>query len=136
MPSRPARTVVLAVALSVAVAVAGCGGDDGDGTAASTTATSAAASSSTGAPVGSVVQVVVAGGTAHGPTEVEVATGDQVTVRVTSDIADEVHVHGYDLTAAVEAGGTAELTFTADRPGEYQVELEAAGLPLFELRVA
>ncbi|HEX9992255.1 MAG TPA: hypothetical protein VGB14_04940 [Acidimicrobiales bacterium] len=138
MPTRPlpARALALGLALTLPLAAA-CGGDDDGGTAAtSTTATTAAVTSaSTGAPAGSVVQITVAGGQAHGPTEVEVAAGDQVTVQITSDVADEVHVHGYDLTAEVAAGGTAELTFTADLPGVYEVELEGAHLPLFELTV-
>lgn len=137
MSPSPRRARALALGLAVAIPMAACGGDDGGGSAATTTTPSTAATSSatTGAPAGSVVRITVAGGQAHGPQEVEVAAGDQVTIQITSDVADEVHVHGYDLTAEVAAGGTAELTFTADLPGVYEVELEAAHLPLFELTV-
>ncbi len=66
---------------------------------------------------------------------VEVRVGDLVVLRVTSDVADEVHVHGYDLFADVGAGGTALLEFSADIPGIFEVELEGAGLELLELVV-
>lgn len=131
-----------ALALAMTLLAAGCGGDDdGGGEAAGTTSTGGgggqATSSSTTepGPSGNVVQITVAGGNVHGPEVAEVAEGDDVTIQVTSDVADEVHVHGYDLLAEVEAGGTAEIQFTADLPGSYEVELESAGLVLFELRV-
>jgi heme/copper-type cytochrome/quinol oxidase subunit 2 len=59
-----------------------------------------------------------------------------VTVRVTSDVADEIHVHGYDLKQDVEAGSTAEISFTADIPGVFEVELENAGFKLADLEVS
>jgi hypothetical protein len=55
---------------------------------------------------------------------------------VTSDVADEIHVHGYDLSTDVEAGGTAEVKFVADVPGIFEVELEEAVIPLVELEVS
>ena len=33
--------------------------------------------------------------------------GDRVVIVVDSDVADEIHVHGYDLKKDVTAGGTA-----------------------------
>ena len=54
---------------------------------------------------------------------------------VTSDVADEVHVHGYDEKAAVPANGTVELSFTADIPGVFEVELEQRGRRLLTLEV-
>jgi heme/copper-type cytochrome/quinol oxidase subunit 2 len=49
---------------------------------------------------------------------------------------EEIHVHGYDLYADLVPGQTAQLAFTADLPGSYEVELHKAGRPLFQLRVA
>jgi len=50
-------------------------------------------------------------------------------------VADEIHVHGYDLTTDVPAGGSSSVNFTATIPGVFEVELEGAHLQLFELQV-
>jgi DNA/RNA endonuclease YhcR with UshA esterase domain len=58
-----------------------------------------------------------------------------VTIRVTSDVAEEVHVHGYDKRVNVAAGGTAEATFVANIPGVFEVEFERSHKLLFTLEV-
>src|SRR3546814_16091229 len=78
--------------------------------------------------------VTCAGGHVKGGGRTSVPLGDAVTIRVTSDVTDHVHLHGYDVLADVAAGGTAELVFTADIPGVFEVELEDAGLALLEDR--
>ena len=89
------------------------------------------------APSVRVIDVSVAGGSVTGPgSRVEAALGEDLVLRVTSDVADEVHVHGYDERAEVPAGGTVEIVFTADIPGGFDVELEGTGQLLFQLRVA
>lgn len=89
------------------------------------------------APSARVIEVSVAAGSVTGPgSRVEAALGEELVVRVSSDVADEVHVHGYDERAEVPAGGTVELPFTADIPGGFEVELEGTGQLLFQLRVA
>ena len=98
-----------------------------------TTTTAGATSTSTPGPT--VIEVSVAGGEVAGPGQVEVSLGSDVVLRVTSDVADEVHLHGYDVFADVAAGGTVELSFTADREGIFEVELEDARLPLLEIIV-
>ncbi|WP_435070780.1 hypothetical protein [Amycolatopsis thermoflava] len=70
-----------------------------------------------------------------GPDRVEVAAGRTVTIQVTTDAPDELHVHGYDRTADVVAGQPASVTFTADIPGVFEVELHHSGAALTELRV-
>ncbi len=65
----------------------------------------------------------------------DVARGDEVTVIVTSEVADEVHVHGYDVYADLTPGVPTEFTFTADIPGIFEVELEGSHELLFELEV-
>lgn len=104
--------------------------------AADTTSTAAAITATTGtAPAGAVVEVVVADGEVTGGGRVEVDLGEEVVLRVTSDVADEVHIHGYDLRAEVAAGGTIEIAFTAAVPGIFEVELEGLRLPLVDLEV-
>jgi heme/copper-type cytochrome/quinol oxidase subunit 2 len=67
---------------------------------------------------------------------VEVELGQPVVLRVTSDVREQIHVHGYDLVLDLVPGVPAELAFPADKPGGYEVELHEAGRPLLQLRVA
>lgn len=84
-----------------------------------------------------VVEVAYAGGQVTGVgSRVAAELGEQLVLRITSDVADEVHLHGYDLRADVAAGGTVEIPFTASIPGGFEVELEGLGRALFQLRVA
>jgi len=80
--------------------------------------------------------VKVKGGKVSGVEDtVEVTLGDEVILVVSSDKADEVHVHGYDETDDVSPKERAEIEFTADIPGVFEVELEDATQLLFELQV-
>ena len=84
------------------------------------------------------VELVVQGGQVTGDTGVvEVAAGERVAVTVTSDVADEVHVHGPGdgASADVDAGGTVTVEVVQSAPGEYEVELEQAQRLLTRLRV-
>ena len=64
-----------------------------------------------------------------------ISRGRIVVIRVTSDVADHVHVHGYDLTANVAPGAPATIRFTATAPGRFEIELEERGLQIAELEV-
>lgn len=65
----------------------------------------------------------------------EFDAGDQVRFRVSSDAAEEIHVHGYDIAKDVPAGGTIEFDFPAELEGIYEAELEELGVQIAELRV-
>ena len=65
----------------------------------------------------------------------EVSQGDVIEIRVRADTPDSVHLHGYDVTAAVEEAEPAVLTFTASIPGVFEVELEESGIRILELIV-
>ena len=69
------------------------------------------------------------------PPSVTVASGEQVHLEVTSDIEEEVHVHGFDLKQPVGPGVTAVFDFEADLPGIWEVELEGSGVQLLRLEV-
>jgi hypothetical protein len=87
-------------------------------------------------PEGNVVRVRVAGGRVQGVEDtVDLSVGEKLTVLVRSDVADEVHVHGYNLISDVGPGEQAKIELTADIPGVFEVELEGAHLLLFELQV-
>jgi cytoskeletal protein RodZ len=70
-----------------------------------------------------------------GVTEAEVDLNRQVVVIVRSDVEDEVHVHGYDVFSPVGPGQPTRITFRADVPGRFDIELEDRALPLIDLRV-
>ncbi|UJW31268.1 hypothetical protein L3Q67_39780 [Saccharothrix sp. AJ9571] len=85
--------------------------------------------------VGATHRFAVTGGSrTEGPDRIDATTGSPVTIEVTCDATDELHVHGYDKAAPCEPGAPASLTFTADVPGVFEVELHETG-PLTQLRV-
>jgi hypothetical protein len=61
--------------------------------------------------------------------------GDTVRFRVRVGVADEVHVHGYDLMKDVQPGQTATFSFPADITGIFEIELESRGEQIGQLRV-
>lgn len=64
-----------------------------------------------------------------------VEKGDRVVLLVKSDVADEVHLHGYDISRDVAAGGSARIAFEATIPGRFEVELEKRGVQIADLTV-
>ena len=87
-------------------------------------------------PSGSAIVVRVKNGKVQMPDDVvELSLGEPVRLEITSDTADEVHVHGYERKAEVAPGQKVVLEFNADIPGTFEVEFEDAGLKLFELQV-
>ncbi|MER6447800.1 hypothetical protein DEJ51_06675 [Streptomyces venezuelae] len=69
------------------------------------------------------------------PARTELRRGERVALRVTSDRADTLHVHGYDKELALPAGQEATLVLTADRTGLFEVETHESGLVLTQLLV-
>lgn len=138
-----------ALPLVAGVLLAACAGDRGQQAATTPTADASAtrptapeaataAESSPGQPQSPValVQVRVAGGQVQTTSQrVDVALGTTVRLEVVADVADDVHVHGYERHAPVRPGQPAVVSFSADIPGVFEVELEQAGLRLVELRV-
>ncbi len=64
-----------------------------------------------------------------------VKRGRRVRLVVRSDVADHVHLHGYDLMRDVAPGRPGQLAFRATIPGRFEVELEDRGVPIAELEV-
>ncbi|HEU4905408.1 MAG TPA: hypothetical protein VFT19_04745, partial [Solirubrobacterales bacterium] len=80
--------------------------------------------------------IVVRGGEpVGGVQELEYGAGEEVAFTVRSDVADEVHVHGYDLSRDVEAGGSVSFSFPAEIEGIFEVELHEGEAQIAELRV-
>ena len=128
-----------ALALVALLVSVGCGGGDDDTPTATsdTPATTAGASSpSTTASTGTVLSVTVRGGSVvEGGSRQRATLNQPVTIRVTSDVADEVHVHGYEKKFPVAAGQRGEVTFVANIPGVFEVEFERSHKLLFTLEV-
>lgn len=144
------RVAMLVGALAVLGGVlSGCGEEPAPGAApesAPTPSTTVPASSPAAAPSSPAttpagpkartLTVTVNGGKATGDTDrVVVPLGTPVTINVTSDRGDELHVHGYEKETQVPAGGTGSVAFTADIPGVFEVELHESGLQLLQLQV-
>ena len=66
----------------------------------------------------------------------EVSIGDVVSVTVTSDVSDQLHLHVYDAMADGGPGLEADLVVRAEVPGVFEAELHGSGLRVFELEVS
>jgi len=64
-----------------------------------------------------------------------VAKDRVVVLVVRSDVADEVHLHGYNVMRDVEPGTPARLRFRATIPGQFEAELEERGLQIANITV-
>ena len=134
--------ILLVVAATVAsIALVGCGSNDSesastDTTTTDTTTTTTDTTTTTEAEKPTEVKVVVVNGSPQGGiVRQTVSKDDQVVLVVTSDVADEIHLHGYDKARDVAAGGTIRLPFKATIPGRFEAELESRGVQIAEITV-
>ncbi len=104
-------------------------------TASATTSMTSTTSTtpSPGSPATEIAVRVTGGRVDPAPRRVTVPVGTPVRLQVTSDVADTVHIHGYDEELALEPGRPGTLTFVADQPGLYEVETHETGLQLLQL---
>jgi predicted small lipoprotein YifL len=123
---RSARSVPLALLGALLLALAACGNP-------APSAIPAAA-----APDGNRrVEVAFAGGAVTGGVQrYAVPVNATVELVVSSDVADEVHLHGYDRKSFVTAGASTTITFAANLTGVFDVELEQRATPLASLQVS
>lgn len=70
-----------------------------------------------------------------GPDTLRVTQGQTVTLQVLADQADELHLHGYDLSVQVQPGVPAELHFVAEHSGRFAIESHHAHHELAALEV-
>jgi hypothetical protein len=111
--------------------------DPASGSSSTATPTSSTGATSTATTPEPAVQTVrvVNGQPAGGIKTISYTKGDQIRLKVQSDTADEIHVHGYDLKKDVTAGGSVEFDFEATIEGRFEVELENAGTQIAMLEV-
>jgi hypothetical protein len=105
---------------------------------ASATETSESEPSTTGSGTAAKeIEIVVVGAAPQGGIKrATVKQGDKVVLVVKSDVADEIHLHGYDIMKDVSAGGTARITFVASIPGRFEAELEDRGVQIADVTVS
>ncbi|MEU5780987.1 hypothetical protein [Micromonospora lupini] len=145
-------TTLLVTGLLGALLTAGCGHDDDPSVATPSTPPTSAAAPTSAAPasadsptpaatastpaVDREITVTIAKRRVNPPTgRVTVAKGQLVRITVTSDVADELHVHGYDLGARLPAGTPGSVQFRAEKTGLFEVETHETELVLFQLVV-
>jgi hypothetical protein len=121
-------------------------GDDDNGQAAPATtaetitepsgATTREETTTTAAPKAVQIVVRVRGGKpVDGIVRAQAKKGEPVVVIVGSDVSDEVHVHGYDLTGDVAPGKPVRIRFDATLTGRFEIELEHRGEQIAQLTV-
>jgi plastocyanin len=138
------RVATVATTVSALLLLGACGsGDDAEpGRSPSPEASASAsatpsASASASAAEGVVVDVRL---TPDGPEprgkRVEVKVGEPVTLNVTSEVTDEVHVHSDpEVSIDVQPGDETSRTFTIDRPGQVAVESHETDAVIVQLVV-
>ena len=118
-------------------------GDDSSATT-TTTAPTTTANTTTGiipqppqpppAPQPQQIRIVVRGGKpVGGVKDVTVRKNARAVIVITSDVADELHLHGYNLKRELTPGRTARLPFRATINGTVEAELEERRLPLVRI---
>jgi hypothetical protein len=148
-----AAVAVVGVAVAVILFVVLSGGDDDSDSAPSagseTTSGAGGGSqqggsqgeqagggSSGGGASSQVPTIVVKGAQpVGGVQDLTFSKGEDIRFTVKSDVADEVHLHGYDVMEDVPAGGSVEFDVPATIEGVFEVELEQRVVPLAEITV-
>ncbi len=71
----------------------------------------------------------------EGPEIITVKEGEDVILKVTSDVADELHLHGYDKSIDLEKDKKGVLSFTANLTGRFVYELENSKVDIGAIEV-
>ena len=130
------KLTVAVLALVAALALVACGSSDSGTTSGTATETSGAESGKPAGKGADVPTIEVRNGEPVGGVQtLEFSAGEEVRFRVSSDEAEEIHVHGYDIAKDVPAGGTIEFDFPAELEGIYEAALEGQGVQIAELRI-
>jgi hypothetical protein len=90
---------------------------------------------STSSSSGPVVIHVVNGKPQGGIQKIVVNKGNPVRFTVDSDVADEIHVHGYNFHKDVTKGGSVSFNFPATIDGIFVIELESRSEQIASLQV-
>lgn len=125
-----------ALAAAVTPFVVLAGAEDAATDSATRQPESALATTGSQAQPAAIPRIVVRGGQpVGGVARLEYESGQGVRFTVHSDVADEVHVHGFDILKDVPANGSVRFEFPADIEGVFEVELETTHVKIAELRI-
>jgi hypothetical protein len=75
------------------------------------------------------------GGPAGEPRRITFESGDTIRLRFTSNVDDEVHIHGYEKTLRVPGGGAGTISFKAGAEGRFEIESHTTNRLLATLEV-
>lgn len=133
----------------VGLALSACGGMDDDESQPAGETTTGAQTTETVTTTGEAttteaepegprqIRISYRGGKLSGDSgTVRVRRGEEIELTVRADLEEEVHVHGYDLSAEVAPGHPAKISFVADQRGTFTIELEHLHLHIAKLRVS
>ncbi|HOC12317.1 MAG TPA: hypothetical protein PLL50_04530 [Propionicimonas sp.] len=96
----------------------------------------AGASSTSAPPPPKQVTITLADGKAEPIAEkVELVKGQHLVLTITSDRADAVHVHGFDVEIEVKAGETVTRDLVMDKVGRFEVESHEPVFTLLQLQI-
>lgn len=130
------RLLLTLLALLAIAGLSACGSSEETNATKAATTTKPGDKPESASMGGKVPTIVVRNGEpVGGIEELEYDAGEEIRFEVSSDVAEEIHVHGYDLIEDVPAGGTASFDFPAEIEGIFEVELEGLGEQIAELRV-
>jgi hypothetical protein len=132
----PLRRNLVATVVAVAVVLAAGCGEEASGPVSSPPSPGHGRTSSV-APAATTVTVNVARGRVEtGSRRVKVPLGRTVRITITSDVAGEFHLHGYDRALRLKPGEPGTVELVADLPGVFEAELHGSWARLFELQVS
>jgi hypothetical protein len=75
-------------------------------------------------------------GSSISPANPKAVKGQKVTMTITTDKDEEVHLHGYDIHFDCKANQPLSKTFTGDKTGSFEMELEATSTHLTNFDVS
>src|SRR3954452_12270326 len=127
-----AATVVVAVVLFVVLKP----DDEESSSSNSQSSTQSSGTTAQGKPQKPQIPNVVVknGKPVGGSRDLEFDKGDTVQSKVTSDVSDEVHLHGYDIGKDVSPGHPVKFKFKAKLDGEFEAELESRKEQILSLK--
>ena len=145
----PRTTIPYAAGLALTLALGACGGEDAAAPGTSTSSSPASSSSSVSpssspssssssspAAQGRGLNITITGKkVTPAPGTVDLAVGEKLTLVVTSDHDDQLHVHGFDVEEELRAGVPTTVTVTGKDPGVYEVETHEPALRLLKIAV-
>jgi heme/copper-type cytochrome/quinol oxidase subunit 2 len=83
-----------------------------------------------------VFDIVVQKGKLETGGAISVRKGDDVTLHITTDVADEFHLDGYDLDTKLSPERSASLNFKASSAGRFEYQLRQTNQKLGVLEVS